>query len=199
MTSTVDSKSTKDEDNETIIFERTTTDDQARQILELQAKNHRSIVDEVVANEQGFVTLRHSFEVLSKMNRESPAIIATVNGKVVGYALVMPQRYVEFIPLLNDMFENLNKMEHNGVPLKGNARWFVMGQICVDVDFRGRGVVDGLYNHMKSKLKQDYDFVVTEISERNQRSIRAHERVGFQTMSTHDAPEDVWRIVVLDL
>ena len=45
-----------------------------------------------------------------------------------------------------------------------------------------------------------YDFTVTEVAERNTRSLRAHERVGFQTLHTYpDAlAGEVWRVIVLD-
>lgn len=76
-----------------------------------------------------------------------------------------------------------------------------MGQICVADGYRGQGVFDGLYAKMKETCRRDYDLVITEIAERNARSIRAHERVGFQTLHTFSdevAKED-WRVVVWDL
>jgi RimJ/RimL family protein N-acetyltransferase len=51
---------------------------------------------------------------------------------------------------------------------------------------------------MKEVCQKDYDFVITEIAVRNQRSTRAHERVGFQTMHTFSdaiANED-WNVVI---
>jgi RimJ/RimL family protein N-acetyltransferase len=75
-----------------------------------------------------------------------------------------------------------------------------MGQVCVAEGYRGRGVFDGMYQKMKEVCRADYDFVITEIAERNTRSIRAHERVGFEILHTFSdavAGED-WRVVVWD-
>jgi hypothetical protein len=53
---------------------------------------------------------------------------------------------------------------------------------------------------MAEAYRNRYDFTVTEIAERNTRSIRAHERVGFRTLHTYhdERAAEVWRVVVLD-
>ena len=98
------------------------------------------------------------------------------------------------------MFELLDSLSWHGESLRTQDRWFVMGQICVAEGYRGMGVFDGMYQKMRELCRKEYDFVITEIAERNTRSIRAHERVGFQTLHTFSdavAGED-WRVVVWD-
>ena len=46
-----------------------------------------------------------------------------------------------------------------------------------------------------------FDFTVTEVAARNTRSLRAHARVGFQTLHVYPDPttgED-WHVIALDL
>lgn len=170
------------------------------QILDLQDKNHVSTVSPAVAQEQGFVTVRHDPDVLRRMNEAAPSIIAKYGEEVVGYALVMPRSFAAMVPILQPMFDLLDTLSWRGRPLRDNPRWFVMGQICVAEGFRGMGVFDGMYQKMREVCGREYDFVITEIAERNARSIRAHERVGFQTLHTFsdDIARENWRVVVLE-
>lgn len=169
-------------------------------MLDLQAINHVSNVLPSVAQEQGFVTVKHNPQVLLRMNQVAPSIIAKDGGLVVGYALVMPRAFAAEVPILQPMFDLLDTLSWKGASLRDHGRWFVMGQICVAEGYRGMGVFDGMYRKMQEHCRADYDFVITEIAERNTRSIRAHERVGFKTLHTFSdavAGED-WRVVVLD-
>jgi Sortase and related acyltransferases len=168
------------------------------QILDLQALNHVSNVSPSVAQSQGFVTVRHEPSVLHRMNLAAPSVVAKLDGKVVGYALVMPRSFAAEVPVLRPMFDLLDTLDWNGRPLCDDPRWFAMGQICVAEGARGMGVFDGMYAKMKEAYQHGYDYTVTEIAERNTRSIRAHERVGFQTLHRYAdaaAGED-WRVVV---
>lgn len=183
-----------------IYFTPVSSPEEVLQMLDLQAKNHVSNVSAAVAQEQGFVTVKHDPGVLQRMNEAAPSIIAKDGDRVVGYALVMPRAFASEVPILQPMFDLLDTLSWHGSGLREHPRWFVMGQICVAEGYRGMGVFDGMYQKMKEVCRADYDFVITEIAERNTRSIRAHERVGFETLHTFSdvvAGED-WRVVVWD-
>ena len=183
-----------------ILFSSVSTPEEVSQILDLQAKNHVSNVSPAVAQEQGFVTVKHNPLVLQRMNEAAPSIIAKDGRQVVGYALVMPRSFAVDIPILQPMFDLLDTLSWKSKSLRDNPRWFVMGQICVAEGYRGMGVFDGMYQKMKEVSRADFDFIITEIAERNTRSIRAHERVGFETLHTFSdsiAGEN-WRVVILN-
>ena len=149
---------------------------------------------------QGFVTVKHDPAVLRRMNEATPAVIAKAAEQVVGYALVMLREFAPDVPILRPLFEMLNRLSWNGRPLHDNPRWFVMGQICVAAEYRGTGIFDGLYSTMADVYRSRFDFTVTEVAGRNTRSLRAHERAGFQTLHTYldDATREQWRVIVLD-
>lgn len=183
-----------------IQFTTVSTADEVRQILDLQEKNlAMSLSPETMAS-QGFVTVRHDPTVLQRMNEATPAVIAKNGGQLAGYALAMPREFAPDVPILLPMFEMLSALSWRGKSLRDNPRWFVMGQICVAEGYRGAGVFDGLYLKMKEVYRQKYDFIVTEVAERNTRSMRAHERVGFQTMHTYpdEIAGEIWRVIVLE-
>lgn len=177
-------------------FTQVSTETEIQQILDLQAKNHGSAIDAATAADQGFVTVRHDLDVLRRMNRVYPSVIAKAGERLAGYCLVMPRDFAAEIPILAPMFDMLEGLSWRGKPLN-DSRWFVMGQVCVAEGFRGQGVFDGLYNKLRDVCRRDFDLVVTEIAERNGRSMRAHERVGFETMHVYreDLTGETWRVV----
>lgn len=58
-----------------------------------------------------------------------------------------------------------------------------MAQICVDRNYSGKGLVNMLYQKHKEVYSFHYDFILTEISTSNYRSIKAHEKIGFQSIT----------------
>ncbi len=167
---------------EPIVFTIASTEDEVHEILELQAENHPSVLTPETMSREGFVTVRHDATVLERMNEVAPAIIAKAGNRVVGDALVMPRTFADDVPILRPLFEKLDTLSWKGVPLGGNPRWFVMGQICIAEGYRGTGIFDGLYRTMAERYRDRFDFIVTEVAARNTRSLRAHARVGFETL-----------------
>jgi hypothetical protein len=184
-----------------IEFATVSTEDEVREILELQAGNLRAALTPETMASQGFVTVRHDPSVLLRMNHAAPAIIAKSAGHVVGYALVMPRSFAADVPILNPLFEMLDTLAWKGISLRGNTRWFVMGQICIATEYRGIGIFDGLYRVMAEKYADRFDFTFTEVAARNTRSLRAHARVGFETLHVYpDATAgEEWHVIALDL
>ena len=183
-----------------IEFATVSTADEVREILELQAENLRSALTPETMASQGFVTVRHDPSVLQRMNEATPGIIAKAAGRVVGYALVMPRDFGRDVPILRPLFELLDTLSWKDLSLSANRRWFVMGQICVAAEYRGKGIFDGLYRLMAEKYADRFDFTVTEVAGRNKRSLRAHARVGFETLHIYpDATTgEEWHVIALD-
>ena len=183
-----------------IHFTTVSTSAEVQQILDLQQKNLAPALSAETMASQGFLTVRHDPAVLQRMNEAAPAVIAKDGDQLAGYALVMPREFSPEVPILQPMFEMLDGLVWNGITLRDNPRWFVMGQICVAEAYRGMGIFDGLYLKMKEVYRSQYDYTVTEVAERNTRSMRAHERVGFQTLHIYpdETTGEVWRVVVLE-
>lgn len=186
---------------EPIRFGVASTADEVHEILALQAANHPSALTPDRMASQGFVTVQHEASVLLKMNEAAPAIVAKADGRVVGYALVMPREFAALVPILRPLFERLETLSWRGSFLRGDPSWFVMGQICIADGYRGRGIFDGLYRTMAETYRDRFDFTVTEVAARNTRSLRAHARVGFETL--HRYPDattgEEWHVIALDL
>ena len=118
--------------------------------------------------------------------------------ELVGYALTMTKEFRHRLPILIPMFDFIDKItfpdgnNNNG----GNSRllrdesYVVMGQVCVSKSYRGQGVFKGLYDEMKRRLAPHFTTIITEISTKNTRSLRAHEKVGFIELDRYIQGED---------
>ncbi|MCI4670864.1 MAG: GNAT family N-acetyltransferase [Bacteroidia bacterium] len=182
-----------------IIYSQATSEQDLRQILDLQQRNLPKNITEDEAVSQGFVTVEHDFDLLKRMNHPHGHVIASTGEGICGYALVMLREWQADIPVLVPMFREIDSTIYQGRPL-GEQDYFVMGQVCVDKAFRGKGIFRGLYDEMKTALGAHFPFVITEIDARNTRSIRAHEKVGFETIKTYKTNDGrEWLLVLLEL
>ena len=186
--------------SDSIVFTTVSTADEVFEILDLQARNHPAVLTPETMAREGFVTVRHDPSVLRRMNVVTPAVIAKAGSRVVGYALVMPREFAADVPILRPLFDRLDALSWNGVPLGGNPRWFVMGQICIADAYRGAGIFDGLYRTMAETYGDRFDFTVTEVAARNPRSLRAHARAGFRPLHVYsDATTgEEWHVIALE-
>jgi len=157
------------------------------QILELQRNN-------LSFTEDGFVTVVHSLELLRQFHQTMPSVVARHEGRVVAYALSMPRRAVELVPVLDPFFHRIEKL-----PILRDQRWYVMGQVCVAQGWRGQGLFDAMYRLHREHFSSDFDWLVTEISLRNPRSVKAHQRVGFVEIDHFVDETDEWSVVGLRL
>ena len=174
-----------------------TTQEELQQILDLQESNLSITVTQEEAQEQGFVTVHHNMEILSAMNQKYQHVIAKDGDQVVGYALVMLQEFSDEISVLSPMFTKINTLFFKNQALT-DLSYFVMGQVCVAKGYRGQGVFNGLYQQMKKEMGSLFDCIVTEIATRNTRSMRAHEKIGFEVVDIFSTEKEEWAIVAWD-
>ncbi|MCU0447699.1 MAG: GNAT family N-acetyltransferase [Microscillaceae bacterium] len=172
-----------------------TTDAHIVQMLELQKVNSPQNLTTEQLISQGFVTVRHHFDLLKRMNKAEPQVVALADEVVVGYALVMPESFRSEIPVLEPMFQMFTKISYKGRQLS-DYQSIVMGQICIAEGYRGLGLFDQLYAQMQQQLSSRYEICITEVATRNQRSMRAHARVGFEIALEYTDATDTWALVV---
>ena len=175
-----------------IRYKRAHSSEELHQILALQRANIPTAISDKEKQQEGFVTVHHSFEILNAMNQKCPHIIATYDENVVGYALCMLQEFKHDIEVLRPMFKQIDKC------LEENVSYLVMGQICIDKNFRKQGIFRGLYNFMKQELNSQFDMVVTEVDEKNTRSMQAHYAIGFQRLYTYNSNQQDWALISWD-
>ena len=173
------------------------TDQDLSEIIALQKVNLPKNISPEEAQSQGFVTVVHDFETLKKMNEDEAHIIAKLDGRVVGYCLAMTKNFKADIPVLIPMFDKMDEQHYKGKFIR-DYNYIVCGQVCVAKAVRGQGVFDRMYRYYRAVHATKYDLILTEIATRNQRSIRAHYRVGFEALLRFATDSEDWEIVVWD-
>lgn len=174
-----------------ISYTKSSTIEELKQILVLQEKNLHQNLSEEERKAQGFVTVKHSLDILKRMHDVCPHSIAKFNDKIIGFALSMTKGFALDIELLKPMFIEISKSV-------ADDNYITMGQICIDKEYRGLGVFRGLYQFMKTEVcSSRFSSIITEIDVKNTRSIRAHESVGFEKIKDYKSGAKNWRLVVL--
>lgn len=174
------------------------TDRQFADILALQQRYHLKNVPADTQSIEGFVFAEYTLSLLQRMKEQLPQAIALSEGRVVGYCLSLPTAFRAELPSVAPMFAQFDRCSYRGRPLS-DCRFFVGGQVCVDRDHRGQGLLARLYDQVRLSLPHAFDACVTEIATRNAVSLRAHERMGFEVISTYRDPQEEWAILAWDL
>lgn len=167
-------------------------------ILALQQANLPGSLSEDELRREGFVTVAHTRELLERMHAIAPSVVVRRADEVVGYALTMPVECRDFIPVLGPMFRLFDTLSYDGSPL-ASTPFYVMGQICIAKAWRGEGLFDAMYAAHRTHFSARYRLLLTEVSQRNGRSLRAHARIGFHTLTSYRDATDDWAVIALDL
>lgn len=200
MNSGVCSENTNNPIHKTVQLFYTTTvtsTEELLQVLELQQQNLKQHISEEEKKEQGFVTMSYTQNILEAMHEKLPSIIVKEDDRVIGYALAFAIDDNFSYPSLGSMFKIFKNLTWKNKSLRA-YRYYLIGQICIDKKYRGKGFMELLYGKHKEIYQSRFDFVITEISTSNLRSLRAHERIGFTTIHTYRDDLDEWAIVLWD-
>lgn len=175
------------------------TDADLEQILALQAANLHEMVGADERREQGFVTLRHDLALLREMCLPHAHVVARVRGtdEIVAYALVMMNEFRPRLPLLEPMFVRLESVRWRGQAI-ADLRTYFMGQVCVAKEHRGQALVERMYAEHRRLMSPHFDLMITEIDRANTRSVRAHEKSGFEVIDEYTGDDGrAWVVVGL--
>ncbi len=172
-----------------IKYSRCSNQRELEQILCLQKKNLRSSITQQELESEGFLTVSHTVEILSRMNDVCAHVIAKSNDNLIGYALCMHPSFAEDIPILKPMFNKIDSI------LENDISYMAMGQICIAKSFRKMGVFGGLYAYMRDELKGTYQMIITEVDAENQRSLKAHYTTGFCDMLVYKDGKRSWHLI----
>lgn len=179
-------------------YKPATSNDELKGVLSLQKVNLVKNLSPKEIEDYGFVTLEHSFELLERLHLKEQHIIAKDEHNVIAYVLSMTKDSRMEIPHIYPMFEVFDHIVYKGQTIS-SYKYMVVGQICIDKNYRGKGVFDKLYQSYKTHHKSKYAFAITEIDLSNKRSLKAHQRIGFEVIYqyTDDAGTD-WAVVLWD-
>lgn len=164
-------------------------------VLALQQANLRKNITQEEAETQGFLMAEYDLDFLKLLNETSPGIIAKDGEKVVGYSLVALPKTARQHPLLADLVQNIERCIFEGRPVEN---YVIVAQLCVAKGYRGQDLVQKLYGSFRDHYANRYRYCVTDVAQANYRSLKAHQKRGFQVIDTLDYGGIAWNIVLWD-
>jgi hypothetical protein len=175
------------------------TDADLRGILALQQANLRRTLPTDVATEQGFVTLQYTLDQMRQMHQAGPSVIAKDGDTVVGYVITTLPETRQFVPELANLFDQIDALTYQNRPLP-TYTYYVAGQVCVAHSHRGQALLDRMYQYHRDLYADRFQLFITDISALNTRSLRVHERIGFESLQRFYEPTvgEEWVVVVWD-
>ena len=175
-------------------------DDDIRAILALQQTNLMRNTSTEMQNSDGFVTIQYEYDALRKINSTMPSVIAKdASGNLIGYTLAIPPEFVATLPALGSLFTLIESLQYEGKPIQDHA-YYVMGQSCVAFGFRGQQVLARMLHKHRELYKDRSRLLITSISQKNPRSLRAHLSAGFERFKSFHDPllDDTWYMIMWD-
>ncbi len=181
-----------------ISITKVSSDNQLEQILALQQANLKTSLttDEILS--EGFVTCKHDFDLLKKMNQPNPHVIILDKDSVVGYCLVMSPNWRGELDVLDSMFE---RIEHTSFQNQNilSTDYIIVGQVCIHKDYRGKGLFRRMYQFYKGCLADQFKYCITEVEASNVRSLEAHRALGFCTLLCYQPGDGHdWELIIWD-
>ena len=173
------------------------TDQELIQIADLSNANRSDNISAEEKAAEGFVSWVYTPEILRTINAIAPSVIVMDEDVLAGYAITLTSECIDAYPAAAPTYTHAAPLHFKGRAL-GEQRFYLMGQICVAKVWRGQGIVGALYNGHRQFYGPQFDALVTEISMANPRSLKAHQKVGFETIDRHYENGHDWAVVAWD-
>lgn len=155
-------------------------------VLKLQSKYHvGSIAEE--DKKDGFVTTLFSPDQLTRLiEDENGLAIATDGNRIAAYAMAASWEYWSAWEFFRFMIQGLGSYEYKGEILT-TKNSYQYGPVCVDKDYRGTGVLEGVFECSRMEMLIRYPILVTFINMANPRSLASHTRkIGLEIIGKFD-------------
>ncbi|NLA90910.1 MAG: GNAT family acetyltransferase [Synergistaceae bacterium] len=165
---------------------RNATSDDLPGVSELQQKYHVSTIREE-DKADGFVTTLFTPEqFLSLIQDENGLAVACDGDRIVSYAMAASWDYWSPWPLFQHMIADLHTITYLGRVLD-TKNSYQYGPVCIDKEYRGRGVLEHIFEFSRRQMMHRFPVMVTFINQINPRSYEAHTRkLGMELIKTFE-------------
>ncbi|MFT2090770.1 N-acetyltransferase family protein [Paraglaciecola sp. 2405UD69-4] len=145
-------------------------------IEEVLALHYRYQIDSINDEDKkdGFITTAFTEAHLkSLIQDESGLFIATVNDRIVAYAMAASWSFWSQWPMFAFMINHLDDSRCLGAEVTAENS-YQYGPVCVDKSVRGQGVFEHIFEFARFEMAKRYPILVTFINKINTRSYQAH-------------------------
>lgn len=155
-----------------VIGYRRAKPDEYADILRLQSANY---ITNLTADERqaGFLSAEFTPEQTARIAEDLGTMVAVVEDHVAGFLCAFRKEFETGSPVIAKMLESYDDMTFDGQPLN-SFNSYIYGPVCIARDFRGRGLLRGLYEAQRNDLAGQFDLGVAFVSRDNPHSLQAH-------------------------
>ena len=179
-----------------ISYRRATADDFPG-ILRLQSANYLPNVAPQDRS-QGFLSAEFTPTQVATIAADLGIVVA-VDEAVVGYLCGFRNEFDHNSPVLAKMLESYDRVQFNGRAI-ASYRSYIYGPVCIARQYRGRGILQKLYEAQKSELAGRFEVGVAFVSRANPHSLHAHVNgLGMTDAGDFEANGNVYAILVFSL
>ena len=154
-----------------MIYRRGTAAD-IDQVLVLQQKYLLANLPET-SRAEGFVTTPFTVDQLKEIIDFEGFFVAEDNKKIVAYVVVCSWDFFTRWPIFAHMASRFSNLSFEGFKID-TTNTFEYGPICIDSEYRNKGVLQNLFEAMRVGMKDRFKVSVTFINKLNKRSFSAH-------------------------
>ena len=170
-----------------------------QKIIFLQKDSYYNALTEEQKKKEGFVSIIMNQKLLEEANKESGVIVAIKNNDLIGHEISLSTKKAETISLLKPFIKRLEKVNYKNKPVM-SYKTVIGGQICVKKEFKGQGIVEEMHKEFIKMLRENYDLIVTEVSNHNPRSLHVcTKKLGFKIIDQYSAEGKDWFILAQEL
>ncbi|MFD2247313.1 GNAT family N-acetyltransferase [Pontibacter ruber] len=136
--------------------------------------------------QEGFVTTPFTTEQLEQIIEREGLFIATDKEQIVAYAFAGGWDYFSQWPIFPYMTSRFPSLHFKDFDIS-TENSFQYGPVCIDIPYRGSGLLNNLFEYMRRQMVVKYPLSVTFINQVNKRSLNAHvNKLGWTVIDEFD-------------
>lgn len=168
-------------------------------ILSLQEKYLYRNLNEI-ERKSGFVTTPFTVNQIEEILLQNGIFIAENKQKIIiAYAFAGSWKYFEQWEIFNYMVSRFPKLAFNGNKIT-TANSFQYGPVCIDKNYRGKGLLNQIFEEMRIEFYKKYPISVTFINKINVISEIAHtKKLGWEIIDEFEFNNNTYIGLAFDM
>ena len=167
-------------------------------VLNLQAANlSRNLTEE--EKEKGFVTTPFTVKQIENIISQNGLFVTEHQGKIIAYVFAGTWEYFSQWEIFNFMVNRFPTLKFKGKSVS-TQNSFQYGPICIDENFRGKNLINAIFETMRLEWKKRYPLSITFINKVNQPSTKAHvQKLGWEIIDEFDFKDGIYLGLAFDM
>ena len=167
-------------------------------VLDLQK---RYLVSNLTEEEKksGFVTTPFSVEQLTYVINNEGLFVAKDNNKIIAYIFAESWDFFSQYPIFERMISLFPELSFFDFEITSTSS-FQYGPVCIDKKYRGKGLINLLFEFMRIHIVKKYPLSLTFINKTNAPSLKAHtEKLKWTIISDFEFNNNNYLILAYDM